>query len=304
MIMKRILIVLSALTLFSCSNPEIAEVQGKKVIIIRSKYSQKKVLNFEMKKTKGLKGSGIMRSDFDLYNVKLTIDKSPNNLYQCSWKVSPITSLPEDPTRQILFRLLTGTEFKFTLDSIGVFKELINWQEIRNKCSQELENVIGYLKKNQQLDSMTIHNFKTQISEMFSTKDLFQNNSAIMADIQSVFFMNGKSFTKMDTINETQQGIHPVTFIPLDKKVKTVYYKAYSDSICSIKIIQSMSYLPETSMIQKDENNKLSELPFTLDILTDYNISSVTGLLSSIMTEQTVKIGEMTQIDKTEIKLK
>lgn len=162
------------------------EVQNYKIINKKTKYNN----------------DVIITSDSTINYVEVTVLDSTQNSYTVQWLYRDY-KVSNDEISQMLSNLPGNTKIIYKTNELGVFQEVVNWQEIRDEMNQSIEVLIKRMKEDNKMDNESVEKVIKQMTATFSTKEAIE--SIVITDIQQFHSFHGAIYPVGETLEyETQ----------------------------------------------------------------------------------------------------
>lgn len=315
-----IVILTISLIKFIANNPNYKRAKPTEIsldsISIIPKWEDKTIIHLELKRTKTIKNGRMSHSTTSISDIKLIITKNNNNTWNGKWIVKNIKTPSFNSLIEKKIESLTkGFTYNFTLDSVGRITELINWKEIQTKGFKALDIAFKDLKNKSNRSPEAIKQLKMNMSQLFNTKEKIE--TSLMQEVQLYFALGGTNLNKLDTIKESTYITNPFTDNLIRNNLKTIYQKAYSNSTCDVKTIQTTAKEELDNMLKNSINKILEEQNtrgqlqsdirnkiLALKIVSNYNISLLTGLVEKVTARKIITTEDELIIDRIVIKQK
>ncbi len=257
--------------------------------------------------------SGKRTSNFNFsYEAIVSVLDSSKEGYTIKW----VFRLPEEvrlanPGLAELMPVYDGMKMIFTCTPLGTFKELINWEEVRDAYVAMMEVSIP-----KDLDD-TVKASLDQAKTLFNSKEMVE--SALIKEIQIYHAPYGGEFSTKGITGKTSLpnplGPEPMPATVMQKIIEinpdSGYFKAtINQEIDKQGAITMMENLFKKMNISNDTTViKANEMLATLETFEikdycEYVIIQSTGWIVRMSHERTAVMSEMKQIDKMTIEIK
>jgi len=238
------------------------------------------------------------------YEAHILVLDSSKDGYTIKW----VFHLPEEfkisnPGLAELLPVYEGLQMIFTTTPAGVFKELMNWKEVKDAYIAMME---VSLPKNMDDSTRAIIN---RSNELFNSREMAEGT--LIPEIRLYHAPYGNQFTTKETKSDTSLvdvnlfGGEPVPAIAIQKIKEINSRKDYLDATISVQLDSVDAYkvvlgflkkmnIPEDSDIVKAKE-MLSG--FQVTVHNEYRIKRSTGWIISLRSEKT---GGASQLKQTE----
>jgi hypothetical protein len=162
-----------------------------------------------------IKGEDTTSRELTSYEVEITVLNSDETSYTVEWLYKNIHSDNQNPTIQKIMNITKDMKVIFKTNELGVFVEVINWEEVRDY----IRKAVGTLGKDFK-DIPEMDKILKQIEATYSTKEAIE--SASIKDIHQFHTFHGAKYK----LGEVLQGQLKVPNLlgkePFDSEI-TVY---------------------------------------------------------------------------------
>lgn len=254
--------------------------------------------------------SGDLQSQFNFpYEANVTILDSTANTYTIQWVFHlPENVKEENPKLADSLPVFEGMKMIFKTSEKGEFKELINWQEVRDAYIKMME--VSLPKKMDSATKAALEKSKA----LFNSKEMVE--SALIKEIQIFYLPYGNTFTTKE-IEATAQLPNPFASEPLpafetykitELNPRQDYFKLVIrqdiDTSGALRFFEG--FLKKTNIDSAKailEANQIME-SFDLRDSSEYKFITSVGWPEKINYKRTMKDGQITQTDSYTIEMK
>ncbi|MBJ6118606.1 hypothetical protein JAO76_10410 [Pontibacter sp. BT310] len=132
-------------------------------------------------------GTDTTKREFTKYEVDITIKDSTASSYTIEWVYRGIEMNTDNQFTKELAKISENLKVIIKTDEMGAFKEVVNWEEIRN----EMKRGAAHLKKQfKHIPNITA--ITDQVESTFTTKQAIE--SAAIKDIQQFYTYHGAKY--------------------------------------------------------------------------------------------------------------
>ena len=254
--------------------------------------------------------SGKLKSEFDFsYEAHVTILDSTEDSYTVQWVFQlPVKLKETNPRFADSLTAFNGMKMIFKTSESGEFKELINWEEVRDAYIKMME--FSLPKK---MDS-TAKQVLEQTKDMFNSKSIVE--AALIREIQLFYVPYGYSFTIKGTSAKAQLpnpfGGSPlpaiITFKITELNPHENYFKLVISQDIDKKGAQKFfeEFFKKANLGSEKAQDEARKFVEGLEIkdYSEYKFIPSLGYPERINFIRTVKSGEKTNIDSYIIEIK
>ena len=188
-------------------NPDNSSVQ---VIGYWDKKEKKRyVLTNEQLK---IQDTDTLSRNFHKYAVDITIVDSTENSYTINWFYHDYEVQSDDEIFKLLASIAEGLTVIVITDELGTFKEIKNWQEVRDYILKGTK-----LIKQQKKEIPNIDNIISQVENMYSTRESIE--TAVMHEIQQFYTFHGSVYKLGEVIDVEMKVTNGYGGEPFDANV-------------------------------------------------------------------------------------
>lgn len=254
--------------------------------------------------------SGELKSESNFsYEAHVTVLDSTENSYTVQWIFRLPAKVKEtNPKLADSFPVFEGMKMIVKTSETGEFKELINWQEVRDAYIKMTENALP-----QKRDS-SAQTALEQSKELFNPKEM--GESALIKEIRLFYLPYGYKFTTNE-IKETTQMPNPFASEPLPAfETYKITELNSSQNYFTLAITQDIDksgaqklfegFLEKSNMDKDEATSEASKMPENFDIkdYSEYKFIPSIGWPQRINYKRTVKNGQITRTDSYSIEMK
>lgn len=309
--MKKLLLITLLLFSYIYSYSQI-NLEDSTVQVI-SYWDKNEVQNYKIinKKTK-YNNDVIISSDSTINYVEVTVLDSTQNSYTIQWLYRDY-KVNNDEISQMLSNLPGNTKVIYKTNELGVFQEVVNWEEIRDEMNQSIEGVIKEMKEGNNMDDENIEKAIKQITATFSTKEAIE--SIVVTDIQQFHSFHGAIYPIGETLEYETQLPNILGPKPFSANLYVTLEEIYPDNnsylISSQTVISkdqllaaTIEYLAKTAeSVGKQLDSALFEnMELESEVIAYSEIHETGWILYSTLTK-IVKSGSSTMVDECSIEI-
>lgn len=272
------------------------------------KLNEQQVYNVVQQKFK-IKGQDTTLREIISYDSEIAIIDSFSTGYKIKWAYKNFNYKTDNKFTEKLMKLAENMSIIYSTDEFGVFKEILNFDEIKPTIEKSLDSLAAEFK-----DIPNINPIIQQVRQTFTTKEAIQ-----AAAINEILYFHSPFGSKYDTrfsyTNKTQlpniYGGKPFdadvesNIVEVDTSNYSCFVKIYTtvDSLQAIDAIYE--YLKNLSKTTNSPEIKREDIP-GLSIQTRFasNVHMPTGWVLYAINVKEVISGEYTNIERTELTLK
>jgi hypothetical protein len=254
--------------------------------------------------------SGVLKSDFNFsYEAFITILDSSKEGYTIQWVFHLTEEVKQaNPGLAESMPVYEGLKMIFTTTDLGTFKELLNWEEVRDAYVKMMEVSLPKNMDDKQKDAVN------KAKELFNSREMVE--AALIKEIILYHFLYGGSFT---TNGSKQKTSLPSPFsedsLPAILTTKITEISASPDHVKIItdqqidiansgKLFESIfrkMNLPEDSVMTMSKE-MLSQ--FEIEDHSEYLVSRSTGWINKLEYQRTGRTNQMESRDSFIIETK
>ncbi|HEX7903558.1 MAG TPA: hypothetical protein VF487_06745 [Chitinophagaceae bacterium] len=262
----------------------------------------------EIVRTKKTSRSGKPAPPFNFsYEAHVSILDSSKEGYTIKWVFHLTDKFKEEnPLLAMSMPVYEGLKMIFTTTSVGSFKELINWQEVKDAYTSMMEQSIP---KNISDSTRIIIN---KSNELFNSRAMVEG--ALIKEIQLYYAPYGGEFTsqgiKVGTSMGNPFGGEPMPAITVQLLVEsnadsyTAFFSQELDSTGMDIMMKSMLKKFDIPLDSFKENEKNMLSSFQMKDSNQYKLQKSTGWISELTNERTAMMADTKQTEIFSFKLK
>lgn len=264
------------------------------------KKGETKIYTVTNTKEKFDNGKPISKSVFN-YDAAIQVTDSTYDGYSMEWSYKGTSSKKNDEMANIALAIFKGLKIKYKTNSTGEFKELVNWEEVR-------DFYIGMMQKSlpKNVDDST-KMLLQKTYDMFSTKEAVEGT--LIKDVQLLHSAHGYEYSTKGTTNKTTIpspfGTDPipslVTIRITEIRPSQNYFRLtvnqQIDKEGALKMIRDfIKKMGVASDKDVEEGLKVFK-NFEVTNNSDYSITISSGWISRLFSSKTVVTGSSRQVE-------
>ncbi|NMM47605.1 hypothetical protein [Marinigracilibium pacificum] len=244
---------------------------------------------------------------FLTYNVDITVVDSTEKSYTIEWKYSNYSSSNENEFIDKLNEVYEGMVIRFTTDELGIFKEIINYNEVK----KSVQKTTAFLKEEWK-DKEMFQPMIEEVENMFMSKEAFENG--IIKDIQQYHLFHGIVLEKEETYYGDIQVPNMFGGEPFDSRIAfwldTIDFEEYTYDLIMEQSLNSEQLTKATYDFMSSNISEMKaylseggELPkITKDTFTISRVHNTGWLIFSVETTE-IKADKTTRIEERIIEI-
>ena len=309
--MKKLLLLTLFLFTYICSYSQI-NLEDSTVQVI-SYWDKNEVQNYKIinKKTK-YNNDVIISSDSTINYVEVTVLDSTKNSYTIQWLYRDY-KVNNDEISQMLSNLPGNTKVIYKTNELGVFQEVVNWEEIRDDMNQSIEGLIKEMKEGNKMDDENTEKAIKQIIATFSTKEAIEN--IVVTDIQQFHSFHGAVYPIGETLEYETQLPNILGPEPFSANLYVTLEEIYPDNnsylinsqtvVSKDQLLKAMvEYFNKTAeSVGKQLDPALFENMELENQIVNYSEIHETGWILYSTLTKIVKSGSSTMVDECSIEI-
>lgn len=297
-----------SLLIYTVASSQVTQEDSLYKCMAHWKKGEEKVLLIKREKEKSESGNAEPPFTFS-YEAFVTVLDSTAEGYRMQW----VFHLPEDvkkatPGLAEAMPVYEGLKMIFTTDKMGVFEDLVNWQEVRDAYIKMMEKSLP-----DNLDDTAKAAIKRS-EELFNSKEMVE--SALIKEIQIYYSPYGAVFTITGTSHQTTLSNpffnEPLPAIVSGKIIELAPKLDYTKITIAEKIDMENAYKSIEGLLKKMNIAEDSVMVKAKDLLSElevkknyeYLIIQSTGWIRRVSYKDTSKMAETISTDSFLIELK
>jgi hypothetical protein len=135
-----------------------------------------------------IKGADTTARDIMTYDVEITVLDQTDTSYTIEWWYKNLRTNAENPISQKLMSITNDSKVVFKTDELGVFIEVVNWEECRDYIQNAMKSLSKEFSAIPEMDKVL-----QQFAATYSSKEAIE--SAAIKDIQQFHSFHGGKYT-------------------------------------------------------------------------------------------------------------
>jgi hypothetical protein len=271
------------------------------------KKGESQFLTIKRSKEK-LENDTIVSSNSFEYEAQVTVIEEKPTSYTIEWTYHVDPSNAETTLSSSLLGICDGLRILYKTDELGTFKELINWEEIRDRLNASYELIAKEYRKKKGMEEV-LENVKA----IFQSKENIE--LILIRDIQ----LYHTPFGGMYVLNEKLKYHTEITNVfggdpfPTELTLELTALDPKKDQ-CKLSMLQSLDQVKSSELIvealenlgtDKSQQRNSRSKSFRLDIRdrNEFEVELSTGWLSKAFYQRTIEIENIVQKETIDITL-
>jgi hypothetical protein len=260
-----------------------------------------------MEKQIKLKGSDTVSTEVLTYEVEITVTDSTENSYTVEWLYKKAVSNSKDENVQKFINITKNMKIVFKTNEVGIFLEVVNWQEIKDQVEKKSEILLKEFK-----DITKDHVLKLMLSA-YSTKEGIESNGT--NDMQQFHTFYGAQYKLGQVLEASLKVPNILGAEPFDSNIRVTLDELNSDDNnyilkatqeidkeqlinTTFDYLKSISKNSEIKSLKREDLNGLKHETITVSLIHLHG-----WIINSIQTT-TVNADNITKINERTITLK